>query len=123
MSSPDSTETTPEAISVGRHDGQYDPEDHSRHMTETTETFDPLKWLRAMEIGTGEEPFQLAADELERLRDDCAGAYQVVGVLAEMAGVFNDPQVIKALDNLSAASNGDPRPHADVLPFGPSRRP
>lgn len=48
--------------------------------------------------------------ELEAL---CAESYQVVGALAEAAGVFNELSVIKALDNLSAAK----LTHKDVLPF------
>ena len=33
--------------------------------------------------------------------------------------IFDHPQVVKALDNASAAANGDPRPHDDLLPFTP----
>jgi hypothetical protein len=55
--------------------------------------------------------------EIERLRSDCAEAYQVVGALAGYAGVFEHPGVIQALDNLSAAADGKPRPHAELLPF------
>lgn len=55
--------------------------------------------------------------EIERLQQECAEAYQVVGALADMAGVFERPEVGKVLDNLCAAAGGEPRPHADVLPF------
>lgn len=55
--------------------------------------------------------------ENERLQEDCAEAYQVVGALA--GDRFSDPDVTKALDNLSAAANGEPRPHDDLLPFAP----
>lgn len=56
-----------------------------------------------------------ARDEIERLRRDCAKLYQVIGCLA---GTLRDnPQVIKALDNASAAAAGEPRPHDDLLPF------
>jgi hypothetical protein len=55
--------------------------------------------------------------EVLRLREDCAEAYQVVGALGAAAGVMGAPQFIKALDNLSAASLGDARPHKDLLPF------
>lgn len=55
--------------------------------------------------------------EVLRLREDCAEAYQVVGALGAAAGVMGDPQFIKALDNLSAASLGEARPHKDLLPF------
>jgi hypothetical protein len=59
---------------------------------------------------------ELAA-EISRLRRDCAEAYQVVGDLAGRAGASEHPEVIKALDNLSAAADGKPRPHANLLPF------
>jgi len=42
-----------------------------------------------------------------------AEAYVIVGVLALDAGRFDDPQVLKALDNLAAGR----LVHADVLPF------
>ena len=64
--------------------------------------------------------FQKAADEIERLRRDCAEAYQVVGTIS---GVLLDNEsvrmedVSKALDNLIAAANGEPRPHDNLLPF------
>ncbi|EJG5414316.1 hypothetical protein NAD41_000917 [Salmonella enterica] len=49
-------------------------------------------------------------DELETI---IAEAYQVVGVLADKAGVFETDAVEKILDNLSAAAIV----HDDVLPF------
>lgn len=55
--------------------------------------------------------------EIERLRQDCSEAYQVVGALAALADLFEHPAVEKALDNLNAAVRGVPRPHADLLPF------
>ncbi len=57
-------------------------------------------------------------EEVERLRRDCAEAYQVVG-----AGMLGEPcsytqaDVGRALDNLSAAANCEPRPHDDLLPW------
>jgi hypothetical protein len=63
-------------------------------------------------------------NEVDRLRRDCADLYQVIGVLAESHGdLFDHPEVIKALDNASAAANGDPRPHDDLLPFAPLMAP
>jgi predicted negative regulator of RcsB-dependent stress response len=59
----------------------------------------------------------MSENEIERLQRDCAEAYQVVGALAMAAGAFETDAVRKALDNLSAAANGDPRPHEDLLPF------
>ena len=59
-----------------------------------------------------------AAGVIERLREDCGEAYQVVG-----SGMYGDPcpytdsDVERVLDNLSAAANGDPRPHDDLLPW------
>ena len=55
--------------------------------------------------------------EVERLRRDCAEAYQVIGALACRAGLLHHPAVGKALENLDAATRGDPRPHADLLPI------
>lgn len=42
-----------------------------------------------------------------------AEAYQVIGILADECGRFDDPQVIKMLDNLAA----ERLVHNDVLPF------
>lgn len=56
-------------------------------------------------------------NEIDRLRRECAEAYQVVATLATAAGVFNTEAVIGVLDNLSAAAEGAPRQHGDVLPF------
>ena len=55
--------------------------------------------------------------EVERLRRDCAEAYQVIGALALRSGLLHYPAVEKALENLDAATRGDPRPHADLLPI------
>jgi hypothetical protein len=55
--------------------------------------------------------------EAERLRRDCAEAYQVIGAMADRAGLLHHPAVEKALENLDAATRGDPRPHADLLPI------
>jgi hypothetical protein len=57
-------------------------------------------------------------EELQRLRRDCAEAYQVIG-----AGMFGEPcaytqdDVERALNNLIAAAEGEPRPHDDLLPW------
>lgn len=53
--------------------------------------------------------------EIERLRRDCAELYQVIGVMADYCP--DDPAVVKALDNASAAAAGLSRPHDDLLPF------
>lgn len=63
-----------------------------------------------------------ALREIDRLRDDCAAAYQIVGSLAADAGVFQSEQVGKVLDNLTAAASGEPRPHDYPLPFAPEPR-
>lgn len=55
--------------------------------------------------------------EVERLRRDCAELYQVIGVLADYAPKASERAITKALDNASAAANGLPRPHDDLLPF------
>ena len=57
------------------------------------------------------------AEEVERLRQDCAEAYQVIGSLADRAGLLQYPAVVKSLENLDAATRGEPRPHADLLPI------
>lgn len=70
-------------------------------------------WAREIKINVGE-----MQAEIWRLRLDCSELYQVIGTLSEPHGaMFDDPQVTKALDNASAAANGDPRPHDDLLPF------
>lgn len=63
------------------------------------------------------EAMTVAVNEIERLRQDCAEAYQVLGNLAHIAGLFDTPDVVRALDNIYAASVGEPRPHADLLPW------
>jgi len=51
------------------------------------------------------------------LLDLIGEAYQVVGILADECGRFDDPHVTKMMDNLAAAR----MVHADVLPF-PSKQ-
>ena len=48
-------------------------------------------------------------------------AYQVVGILADECGRFDDPHVTKMMDNLAAGH----MVHSDVLPFPskPTHRP
>jgi hypothetical protein len=60
--------------------------------------------------------------EIERLRGECAEAYQIVGALADVAGAFETDAVVRILDNLMAAAVGTPRKHEDVLPFVISSR-
>lgn len=50
---------------------------------------------------------------IEELGRICGESYQVVGILASEAHRFNDPFVIRALDNLSRQE----LMHEDVLPF------
>lgn len=52
----------------------------------------------------------------ENLRILCSQAYQIVGVLADAAGVFDQPQVQAALTALSL-SNDEPVPVPNLLPF------
>lgn len=59
-------------------------------------------------------------EQLEQARRDCAEAYQVVGQMLGTASErmsWTDDDVVRALDNLSAAANGEPRPHEDLLPW------
>lgn len=57
--------------------------------------------------------------EIKRLRRDCAEAYQVIGcgMLGEPHPGITQKDVERALDNLSAAMRGLPRPHEDLLPW------
>ena len=59
-----------------------------------------------------------AKAEIERLREDCAEAYQVMGSLLIGEPVkWSDEDAQRALDNIVAAANGEPRPHDDLLPW------
>lgn len=69
------------------------------------------------ERATSHLGLQALRAEVERLRGDCAEAYQVIGALAGRANLLQYPAVEKALENLDAATRGDPRPHADLLPI------
>ena len=53
---------------------------------------------------------EASTDELLTLIGE---AYQVVGILADECGRFDDPHVIKIMDNLATGR----MVHADVLPF------
>ena len=55
--------------------------------------------------------------ELERLRRDCAEAYQVLGAISTQPCPHTARDVERALDNLCAAAEGKPRPHDDLLPW------
>lgn len=55
--------------------------------------------------------------EINRLRSVCAEAYQVVGTLAAELDLLHSKEVERVLDNLYAASAGEPIPHKSVLPF------
>lgn len=61
-------------------------------------------------------------DEIKRLRQDCADAYQIIGHLASEANLFETKEVEKALDNIYAAAAGKPRPHGDLIPFAPKAK-
>lgn len=62
-------------------------------------------------------PPQSAMTEVARLRRDCAELHQVIGTLDELVPEIDKDVTVKALDNASAAANGDARPHEDLLPF------
>lgn len=56
--------------------------------------------------------------EIQKLREVCAEAYQVLGVaLIGEPRCWTDADAARALDNVSAAANGDPIPHQDLLPW------
>ena len=82
-------------------------------------TLDPENVVEALRERIKKEDLTLTASEagriiwmLERLSQRCAEAYQVVGSLAGLAEVMDDPAVQKALDLFSRPT----RP-GDVLPF------
>lgn len=51
--------------------------------------------------------------ENERLREDCADLYQIVAaaMLDDDPVEYTEADVVRVLDNLSAAASGEPRPH------------
>lgn len=59
----------------------------------------------------------LLCARIERLERVASESYQVVGALADKAGVFDTDDVNAALDNLCAAAEGEEIPHETVLPF------
>ncbi|HFN0526427.1 MULTISPECIES: hypothetical protein [Klebsiella pneumoniae complex] len=79
---------------------------------------DTARMRKAITVSAGTDVAQLYrhAQPVEQENDMsriCAESYQVVGALAEALNIFDDPCVIKALDNLSAQE----LVHEDVLPF------
>lgn len=80
-----------------------------------------VETLRAAGFSHPAEVIEAQSAEIERLRDDCAQAYQVVGSLAASAGLLNDAATARALSNLLAAAGGWPRPHDDLVPFIPGK--
>lgn len=63
------------------------------------------------------EIIRAQAKRVQNLEMVSAQAYQVIGILSDECGRFNDNKVVKMLDNLS-----DHEPYWDVLPF-PSKKP
>ena len=79
-------------------------------------TGDALQFVKERDEALAENATLRA--EIDRLREDCAEAYQVIG--AAMLGepvTYTEDDVERALDNLSAAANGTQRPHVDLLPW------
>ena len=58
---------------------------------------------------------EAAAIEIERLREDCAQFYQAVGATTMKWNEW--PDVQRLLDNISAAMDGRPREHEELLPW------
>jgi hypothetical protein len=85
-----------------------DPAEAAAYIDAMLELDDPAVIRRAMER-------TLKAQT--ELLDLIGEAYQVVGILADECGRFDDPHVIKMMDNLAAGQ----MVHADVLPF-PSKQ-
>lgn len=83
---------------------------------------DPERIAEDLRARLKEGPVTLGAEELERivamleiLSGRCAAAYQVVGQLADRAGLFHDPAVVKVLDALA-----HPLIAGEILPFHPA---
>lgn len=55
--------------------------------------------------------------EIGRLREVCSEVYQAFGAMSSIAGFFCTDDCERVMDNLSAAANGEPIPHADLLPW------
>lgn len=82
------------------------------------------KWFSDHGVGGGVDPIGAMISGLEyrnfqltELKRDCSELYQVIGTMAESCVDPEAAPIIKALDNASAAANGYPRPHDDLLPF------
>lgn len=73
--------------------------------------------------GPGQQNYSVPGDtfdhqaEVARLRDDCAAAYLFVGrtMMEPNREPFTQDEVVRVLDNLAAACNGEPRPHPDPM--------
>ena len=68
-------------------------------------------------------PVTLGKEELERiiamleiLSDRCGAAYQVLGEVASLANMFDDPEIIRVMDLLAF-----PLWEGSILPFHPAR--
>lgn len=56
-------------------------------------------------------------EEVDRLRRDCSEYYHIIAALGDAVGLWDSELLVKALDNAQASAEGNPRPHADLLPF------
>jgi len=81
--------------------------------------FSEIMFGAANQIETLTRRLAEADAEIYRLRHDCGEAYQVIGCMSfdSENRRWTDDDEIRALDNLSAAANGMPRPHNDLLPW------
>lgn len=87
---------------------------HLRTIAQFGGTVDQAKELAAKGLERGYALLQqLGEPEYPQAAEVCAQLYQVIGSMASDLGVFDHPQVIKALDNASAHA----MQHQDVLPF------
>lgn len=64
-------------------------------------------------IDCRDETIRLQDEEIDTLKRICDESYQVIGVLADDAGRFDEPAVIHAMDNASTQT----LMHENVLPF------
>ena len=70
-----------------------------------------------LDLSPGNPLCAWAADEIERLREKVAQAYQVIGFMED--GAVPEAELIRALDYFGNTNIFDP----EFLPFGTGRRP
>ena len=72
--------------------------------------------MRKGPVTLGKEELDRIIAMLEILSERCGGAYQVLGEVASLAKIFDDPEIVRVLDLLSF-----PLRRGSILPFHPAR--